>query len=197
MVKIGVTGNMGSGKSTVCSIFEQLGWPVYYSDIRAKWLMNNQDQLKKGIIDLLGSESYLVDGKVNRPFVSNKIFNAPDLLQKLNHLVHPAVKDDFNNWCLGNKKYKYLVKESALIFEAQLQNDLDVIVVVSTPLNTAVKRVMKRDHLSKEHVLKKLKNQMPEEEKKKLADFVINNEDSKNLVKNTMEVYRLIRQNYN
>lgn len=197
MVKIGVTGIMGSGKSTVCSILEQLGWPVYYSDLRAKWLMNNQNRLKKGIIDLLGSKSYLEDGKLNRPFVSNKIFNAPDLLQKLNHLVHPVVKDDFNNWCLENKKCKYLVKESALIFEAQLQNDLDVIVVVSTPINIALKRVMRRDQLSEEHILRKIKNQMPDEEKKKLADFVINNEDSKNLVKNTMEVYRSIRQNYN
>lgn len=196
MVKIGVTGNIGSGKTTVCSIFEQLGWPVYYSDERAKWLMNNQHKIKEQIIKLLGEGSYDKNGNLDRQYVSNKIFNAPELLQMLNHLVHPAVKDDFKKWCQENKNLKYLVKESALIFEAQLQEELDVIVVVSTSLNIAIERVMKRDHLSRLQVLQKIKNQIPNEEKIKLADFVIINEDSKNLLKNTLNVYRQIKLNY-
>lgn len=197
MVKIGVTGNIGSGKSTVCSIFEQLGWLVYYSDERAKWLMNHDPTLIKQIISLLGKESYGSNGQINKHHIGNKIFYAPELLHNLNQIIHPAVKEDFSKWCFKNKSCKYLVKESALIFEAHLQNDLDVLVVVVSNSNLALERVMKRDSLTRAQVLQKMKNQMSNEEKIKLADFVIINDNQRDFMKNTLAVYRQIKSIYN
>lgn len=197
MVKIGITGNIGSGKSTVCSIFEQFGWPIYDSDERAKWLMNNQIYLKNLIIDLLGTESYYNNGTINKEHIAKTIFNNSELLRKLNNIVHPAVKEDFKKWCSKNKEKKYLVKESALIYEAQLQKDLDLVVVVSSSSNVSIDRVMLRDSLSRNQVLEKIKNQMPSEEKNKLADFVIFNDNPNDFLKNTLAVYRQIKTIYN
>ncbi len=196
MLKIGVTGNIGSGKTTICSIFEQFGWVVYNSDEKAKWLMNNNDVLKKQIIRLLGKDSYQSTGQLNRPYIAKKVFNDKELLKKLNHIVHPAVKDDFNKWCIEKKNWKYLVKESALIYEAQLHNELDVVVVVATNIEITINRIIKRDGLTRSQVLQKLNTQLPIEEKMKLADYVIINENQKNFLKNTLEVYRNIKLNY-
>jgi dephospho-CoA kinase len=197
MIKIGVTGNIGSGKTTICSIFEQFGWLVYNSDEKAKWLMINQEKLKKQIIALLGKDSYQNTGQLNRPYIANKIFNDTELLIKLNNIVHPAVKDDFNTWCKVNENWNYVIKESALIYEAQLQNDLDAVVVVTSDFEITVDRVIKRDGLTRNQVLQKLNNQLPIEEKMTLADYVIVNDDQKDFLKNTLEVYRSIKVIYN
>ncbi|MGE6396565.1 dephospho-CoA kinase [Chryseobacterium scophthalmum] len=171
---IGLTGGIGSGKTTVAKFIEDFGFPVYYSDDRAKDIVNDNDDLKVKIKELLGDESYDENGLYNRKFVAEKVFNNKDLLQSLNEIIHPAVRLDFEDWV--KKQTKYLIfKETALLFELKLHKQCYRSVLVTAEDNIRIKRVMDRDGKTYREVQSVMEKQMSEKEKIKLADCIIYN----------------------
>ncbi|WP_313599383.1 dephospho-CoA kinase [Epilithonimonas vandammei] len=177
---IGLTGGIGSGKTSVAKILEEQGFPVYYSDNEAKNIVNKDPVLKDQIIKLLGSESYIND-VYNRKYVAEKVFNDSDLLEQLNHLIHPAVRIDFENW-VKKQNSRFVFKETALLFELQLHKDCYKSLLVTADDNLRMKRTMDRDGKTYREIESIMQKQMPEKEKIKLADYVIyNNSDRESL----------------
>ena len=172
---VGLTGGIGSGKTTVAKFFEELGVPVYNSDKKARKLMRTSKKLKKAIIELLGESAYK-GKKLNKKYISDKIFNDPKLLEKMNSIVHPAVRNHFLSW-KNKQEAPYVIQETALIFENEMQDFYDHIILVIAPENERIYRVTKRDDISVEQVRDRLKNQMKDSEKVKLAHYVIDNTD--------------------
>lgn len=182
---IGLTGGIGSGKTTVAKIIEEMGFPVYYSDDEAKNIVNKDSVLKEKITKLLGENAYDENGLYNRKYVAGKVFNNDELLQKLNSLIHPTVKKDFENW-VKNQNAEFLFKETALLFELKLNESCYKSLLVTADDNIRIKRVMDRDNKSYREVDAIIQKQMSEKEKIKLSDFIIeNNSDLKNLRKET------------
>ncbi|MFC5193296.1 dephospho-CoA kinase [Algoriphagus aquatilis] len=187
---VGVTGGIGSGKSTVCRIFSILGIPVYAADDRAKWLMANDPNLKKEISSQFGEKSFLEDGSLNRAFLAEEVFSDPEKVKKINALVHPAVGEDFKKWT-KEQSAPYLIKEAALLFESGSYKELDYIINVSSPLKIRVARVLLRDpHRSEDQVNHIIDQQMPDEQKNELADYVIKNNDSKLILPQVLEIHQ-------
>ena len=174
MIKVGLTGGIGSGKSTVSKILISKGFSVYNSDNRAKWLMNNDDNLKSNIISIFGDKAYL-KGSLNRKYLSAKVFNDSLKLKALNNLVHPLVAIDFKNWLLHQKSKDFVFKEAAILIESGAYKEMDKIIVVSCPENIRLERVLKRDGNSPQLVKKRMQNQISETEKINHADFVVKN----------------------
>ncbi len=184
----GITGGIGSGKSTVSKFIEALGFPVYDSDFWAKELVNIDENLKSRIIELLGEESYDENGKYNRKFVAEKVFDHQELLLKLNQIIHPAVKIHFENW-VNAQTAEFVFKETALLFELKLNESCYQSILVTADENIRIKRVMDRDGRTYREVKEIIDKQMPEVEKVKLADFVIqNNTDLESLKEFTHQV---------
>ncbi|RMZ58071.1 dephospho-CoA kinase [Chryseobacterium nematophagum] len=185
---IGLTGGIGSGKTTVACFIEEFGFPVYYSDDRAKTIVNDNEDVKIKIKDLLGDQAYDENGLYNRKFVAEKVFNNQNLLQKLNEIIHPAVRIDFEEWI--KKQTKYLVfKETALLFELKLNKDCYKSLLVTAEDNIRIKRVMDRDDKTYREVQTIMEKQMPEKDKVKLADCIIyNNTNIEDLKENTERV---------
>jgi len=175
MLRIGLTGGIGSGKSTVVQIFEVLGIPVYYADAEARRLMNTDTGLKKSILENFGEESYK-DGTLNRAYMSSIVFNNPSKLDLLNSLVHPATMKDGEAW-MKKQTTPYAIHEAALIFEAAVMERLDYVIGVYAPLSLRLARAMERDKVSKEEVLKRMNRQLDEDLKMKRCDFVITNDE--------------------
>lgn len=173
---IGVTGGIGSGKTTAAHVIEELGYPVYYSDDRAKDIVNTDAELKLKIVRLLGSEAYDASNRYNRAFVAKKVFDDSALLNQLNALIHPAVKKDYENW-VERQDADFLFKETALLFELKLHEACDRSILVTADDNVRIKRVMARDGKTSAQVEAIMKRQMPEAEKMPLADFVIFNNE--------------------
>ncbi|SDQ83223.1 dephospho-CoA kinase [Chryseobacterium soldanellicola] len=171
---IGLTGGIGSGKTTVAKFIEEFGFPVYYSDDRAKTIVNDNEDVKLKIKELLGEESYDEKGLYNRKFVAEKVFNDKDLLHSLNEIIHPAVRIDFENWVKQQTKY-LIFKETALLFELKLNKDCYKSVLVTAEDNIRTKRVMDRDGKTYREVEAVMEKQMPEKDKIKLADCIIYN----------------------
>ena len=185
---IGITGGIGSGKSTVSKFIEELGFPVYDSDFWAKELVNLDENLKSRIIELLGEESYDENGKYNRKFVAEKVFENQELLLKLNQIIHPAVKIHFENW-VNAQNAEFVFKETALLFELKLNESCYQSILVTADENIRIKRVMNRDGRTYREVKEIIDKQMPEVDKVKLADFVIqNNTDLESLKEFTHQV---------
>lgn len=171
---IGLTGGIGSGKTTVAKFIEECGFPVYYSDDRAKDIVNDNESLKVRIKELLSDKAYDENGFYNRKFVAEKVFNDADLLHQLNEIIHPAVRLDFEHWV--KKQTKYLVfKETALLFELKLNKECYKSLLVTAEDNIRTKRVMDRDNKTYREVEAVMEKQMPEKDKIKLADCVIYN----------------------
>jgi dephospho-CoA kinase len=171
---IGLTGGIGSGKTTVAHFIEEFGFPVYYSDDRAKAIVNEHDGLKLRIKELLGEEAYDRNGLYDRKIVAEKVFANNELLHQLNEIIHPAVKTDFEDWL--QKQTKYLVfKETALLFELKLNRQCYKSLLVTAEDNIRIKRVMDRDDKTYREVQAIMEKQMPEKDKIKLADCVIYN----------------------
>jgi len=170
---IGLTGGIGSGKSTVAFMFEKLGVPIYISDIEAKVLMENSKEIQNSLIQLLGRKTYL-DGRLNRAFIASRVFNDSNLLSKLNAIVHPAVKSHFESW-FSKQKSVYVIKEIAILFEMNSQNNFDYIISVVAPIKDRVHRVVQRDGKSESDVYSIIHNQLPDADKIKLSDFIIHN----------------------
>lgn len=187
---VGITGGIGSGKSTVCQFFRILGIPVYSADERAKWLMSNDPELKSILSREFGEETYLSDGTLNRAFLAQKVFSNQEKVKKINSIVHPAVGNDFKSWA-ANQTAPYLLKEAALLFETGSADELDKIINVSSPLKVRMARVLMRDpHRNEEQINQIINQQLPDEKKNELADFVIKNSDNKLLIPQILEIHK-------
>ena len=186
MMKVGITGGIGSGKTHVCRLFEQLGVPVYNADERAKHLMNSDAEVKSLLIDAFGEEVFS-NGQLNKEFLAQLVFNQPDQLKKLNAIVHPAVARDAQAWHEKHSNYPYTIKEAALLFETGSYKDLDKTILVHADEDERILRVMQRDHVSKEKVEARIKNQWPDIDKMTKADFIINNDGN-------CEVFKLVER---
>lgn len=171
---VGLTGGIGSGKSTVAKMFEKLGVPVYYSDDEAKNLMNTSDHIRKGLIDVFGPKSF-ENEELNRSYIAALVFNDEAKLKKLNSIVHPEVKRNFKKW-ISNQSALYVIQENPLIFESNSQHDFDLVITVTAPKKIRIQRVMGRDGLSENEVLARVKNQLEDQLKINGSDFVIVNE---------------------
>jgi dephospho-CoA kinase len=187
MLKIGLTGGIGSGKSTVAGIFSSLGIPVYDADKAAKKIMNTSQGIREKIIEKFGAEAY-ANGNLNRTFLSLKVFNNEESLKFLNTLVHPITIDDANNW-FQKQKTKYAIKEAALIFESHSNQYLDYVVGVSSPTELRIKRTMDRDHINAEKVIERMKKQMDEPEKMERCDFIINNNGKESVISQVLDLH--------
>jgi dephospho-CoA kinase len=180
MLKIGLTGGIGSGKSTVASIFKVLGIPVYMADDATRQLMNEDAALKKAILEEFGEQSY-VDGQLNRPYLASIVFNEPARLDKLNALTHPVTIRHAREW-MSRQQASYVIKEAALIFESGSAENLDYVIGVYAPRTIRIKRVMDRDGVAREEVIKRMNRQIDEELKMKLCDFVLVNDEQQLLI---------------
>ena len=189
-LQIGITGGIGSGKSFVCKIFHCLGVHVYDADSHAKELMTTDGILVSEIKKEFGVLSYNVDGSLNRTYLSNTVFNDPERLKTLNGLVHPRVGINYKQWVDQRKDQPYVLKEAALLFEANASQSLDKVIVVHANEALRLQRVLKRDHhRTADQVLAIIKNQMPEEEKLKRADFMIRNDETTLLIPQVVELH--------
>jgi dephospho-CoA kinase len=184
---IGLTGGIGSGKSTVAKLFEIIGCPVFYSDEVAKEIYFDKTLIPQ-IIALLGKEAYFSETEIDKKFIGSKIFSDTNLLHKLNSILHPAVIERFKKFT-KNYNGKLIIKETALLFEAKLEAQVDKIILVAANDELRINRVMKRDGLSKEEVLSKISAQLPQAEKIAKSDFVIYNNEEDFLITQVLAIY--------
>lgn len=180
MLRIGITGGIGSGKTTVADIFHVLGIPVYKSDDASKRLMVEDKDLKKNIIESFGEESY-VNGILNRKYLAAQVFNDSKKIALLNSFVHPATINDARRWT-EKQNSAYTIKEAALIFESGSDEFLDYVIGVKSPLSLRVERAMRRDNVTRQQVEARMKLQMDEDEKMKRCDFIIINDEQQMLI---------------
>lgn len=191
MLKVGITGGIGSGKSVVSRIFEVLGVPVYYADTEAKQLMQSDANLRKKIIEHFGEQAYQQE-QLNRSYLAAQVFGNAEKTQLLNSLVHPAVIANAENWMHRHEadgKLPYVLKEAALFFESGSAAGLDLIIGVSAPQALRIQRVMHRDGISRQDVLTRISRQIDESLKMKLCDFVIVNDEQQLLIPQVLAVH--------
>jgi dephospho-CoA kinase len=189
-LQIGITGGIGSGKSLVCKIFQCLGISVYDADSHAKELMTTDGILVSEIKKEFGVLSYNVDGSLNRAYLGNTVFNDSERLKTLNALVHPRVALDYRQWVEQRKDQPYVLKEAALLFEANSHQSMYKVIVVHANEALRLRRVLKRDHhRTAEQVLAIIENQMPEAEKLKRADFMIRNDETVLLIPQVLALH--------
>jgi dephospho-CoA kinase len=193
MLKIGITGGIGSGKTTVCKVFELLGIPVFYADDVAKTLMVKDATLIQQIKATFGEEAYFADQSLNRKYISEQVFKQPDQLKKLNSFVHPAVFRAFDNWYI-QQKAPYVLKEAALLFESGSYQQNDYNILVSCPLTLRVQRVMQRDKVIKEKVMERIAAQLPEETKQSLANYQIQNNEQEFIITQVLQLHSQLLQ---
>ncbi len=192
MIVIGLTGGIGSGKTTVAKLFEKLGIPIYIADVEAKLLMNSSKVIKRKLIDLLGVGAYK-NNQLDRTFIASKIFNDDRILAKINAIVHPKVGIHFKRW-VKKQTSEYVIKEAAIIFEQQKQSDYDYIITVTASMQTRISRLLKRDDTTKDKIMAIVKNQMSDDEKIEKSDFVINNESLELTKLKVIEIHQNILQ---
>jgi dephospho-CoA kinase len=181
MLKVGVTGGIGSGKSLVCSIISAMGFPVYNADLEARTIVNTDPVVIGAIINLFGEGVY-ENGQLDRKKVGALVFSNPALLNQLNMIVHPAVARHFDQWVEQHEHRALVVKETAILFESGAYRGVDRIVAVTAPLDLRIRRVVERDSISPEEVMKRIGNQLPEEVIRARSHYVIDNDDVKLLL---------------
>jgi dephospho-CoA kinase len=187
MIKIGLTGGIGSGKSTVARIFYTLGIPVFNSDLEAKKLYTSDDILREKLISAFGADIYLANGDINKAFLIYTIFPDEKKLKLLNSIVHPRVKISFEKWLKNHEHKPCVIKEAAILFESGAYRQVDKIMVVTAPLELRIKRVMDRDGVDKESVLLRINRQYPEERLISMAHHTIDNSGSISLIKQVLK----------
>ena len=192
MLKIGITGNIGSGKTTVSKLFELIGIPVFYADDAAKILMVTDEVLIAGIKQTFGAESYLDDKTLNRKHIADIVFSDEEQLAKLNALVHPAVFRAFDSWVEQEVKdgVPYVLKEAAVLFESSSYKFCDKTIMVTAPLDMRIKRVMHRDNITSQEVLNREARQFTEEKKIQLADYIIKNDESELVIPQVLKLHQ-------
>ncbi|MCC7050934.1 MAG: dephospho-CoA kinase [Bacteroidia bacterium] len=189
---IGLTGGIGSGKSTVARFFQLLDVPVYNSDERAKWLIENNTFIRNGLVRLLGEETF-VNNVYNRSYVAAKVFNNTSLLNEINSLVHPQVAEDFAVWT-KQQQNTYVIKEAAILFESGAYKQCHQTIFISAPKELRIKRVSNRSGLTKQAIEERMKNQLPEEEKQKRANFILINDDKQLLIPQILKLHTYFTQ---
>lgn len=192
MIKIGITGGIGSGKTTVCKVFELLGVPVYYSDYEARMILDTDPAVHEAVLKLFGPSVKDADGMIDRKKIAAIVFTDKEKLEQLNALVHPAVGRRFESWCAGHAGVPFILKEAAILFESGAYRQVDKVIVVSAPQELKIERIRKRDQLKTEEILKRINSQMSEEEKIKRADFVIHNDERQLLIPQVLQLYNTI-----
>jgi len=194
---VGLTGGIGSGKTTVAKLFNDLGVPIYVSDIEAKRIMVTNEKLIKAIKKLLGEEAYK-NNELNRAYISSKVFENKMLLNELNKLVHPAVAEDFLRW-YNEQNSQYVIKESAILFESGSYENCDLVITVTAPLEERINRVVLRDAVTRKQVLHRVMNQLSDDDKIDRSNFIVINktiEGAKNQVKKiNTQILNKIRSN--
>ncbi len=191
-LRIGITGGIGVGKSTVCEIFKRIDVPVYDADTRAKYLMQHDTELVKSIKDAFGWDAYTRSNELNREYLAKIVFNNQEKLDILNSIVHPRVGLDYEQWTTENRDKPYSIKEAALLFEAKSYKFLHKIIVVTCPIDIRIDRIVKRDHVKREDVLKRISKQMTDKERLEKADYVILNDGKKSLIEQTLTIHNQI-----
>jgi dephospho-CoA kinase len=195
MYRVGLTGGIGSGKSTIAAIFQVLGIPVSFADQEAKRVMNEDPELRAAIIEKFGSATY-AGGVLNRKYLAGQVFSDPAKLEILNSLVHPATIREGRKWMqeLGDR-YPYAIREAAILFETGTAGHLDFIIGVYAPATLRIHRAMQRDTITREEVLQRMKNQIDEEIKMRLCDAVVINDDQHAVLPQVLELHqRLLEQ---
>ena len=193
MIKIGITGGIGSGKTTVCKVFQVIGIPVFNADLEARRLMQENITLVDNIKNLFGKDAYEKD-MLNRAKIADMVFKNPELLKELNALVHPAVGKEFARWAAGQKNQPYIIKEAAILYESNAHKGLDYVIAVSAPEKLRIERIMQRDGISEARVRERMKNQWPERKKVQMADFVIVNDDKKMILPQVMRLHDIFME---
>ena len=190
MIVVGLTGGIGSGKTTVAKLFESLDIPIYIADVEAKLLMNSSEVIKRELLKLFGEDAYL-NNELNKPFIADKIFNDKECLNQMNAIVHPEVGLHFKHW-VKQQNSPYVIKEVAIIFEHQQQSKYDLVISVIANKDKRLERVLSRDQSTPEMVLAIMKNQMNDVDKVKLSDFVIVNNDKNKLKSQVQKIHQSI-----
>ena len=190
MLKVGITGGIGSGKTTVCRVFEVLGIPVFYADDAAKSIMNTNARLRENIIKGFGKDSYTVNGDLDRAYIAAIVFSNKEQLVKLNALVHPAVFRAFESWVAEQKDVPYVLKEAALLFESDAYKMCDQSILVKSPEALKFERIMVRDQITLEEVRLRMDRQFSDEKKEKMADHLITNNEQLLLVPQILALHR-------
>lgn len=191
MLKVGLTGGIGSGKSTVARILEGLGIPVYYADVEAKRIMDESQPLRESLIRHFGQEVF-AGGQLNRSYLAGIVFQDKEKLELLNSLVHPETLRDADEW-LEKQSSPYAVKEAALIFESGAQEHLDYVIGVTAPQALRIQRTMHRDGVSREEVLARMKRQLDDSMKMKLCDFVLHNDEQQPLLPQVLALHETLK----
>lgn len=191
MLKVGITGNIGSGKTTICKVFEVLGIPVFYADEAAKKVMTNDAELIAGIKEAFGNEAYFADGSLNRKHIGGIVFNDKQQLEKLNALVHPATFRAFDVWVEQQTHALYVLKEAAILFESGSYKKCDRSILVTAPLDIRIARVMQRDGVTADEVKSRETRQYPQEKKIELANDIIVNDDSQLVIPQVLKLHEM------
>lgn len=189
MLRIGITGGIGSGKSTVCRIFEQLGVPVFYADQETREMYNNHPELRQKLIKEFGADMYN-ESELNRPALAAAVFKNPEALSRLNGIVHPYVFERFEAWCRKHSDVPYTLKEAAILFESGSYKRLHYIIGVTAPQEMRIQRVMERDHTTRAAVEDRMKNQMDQNELVSRCQFIIENDGEKSLIAQVTELHQ-------
>lgn len=185
---VGVTGGIGSGKSTVCRIFQSFGIPVYDADQRAKALYIESENVKSQVIELLGEKAYKSD-RPDKEYIANQVFGDKSKLEKLNQIIHPALKSDFEDW-YHSQNTTYVIKEAAIMIESGSYKQCDKLILVTAPKEIRIKRVVERDNTSADEVEKRMSNQMTDDEKRTYCDFEILNDGNSSLIEQVRDIHR-------
>lgn len=188
MLKVGITGGIGSGKSTACRVFEALGIPVFYADQAGRYLMEHDAAMIASIKALFGDDIY-ISGRLQRERIANIVFQYPEKLLELNAVVHPAARRFGLQWMAQQAAHPYALKEAALFFESATNVDMDVMIGVTAPTKTRILRVARRDGISQEQILARMANQMDEREKMNRCDFVIDNDDQQAILPQILHIH--------
>jgi len=195
MILVGLTGGIGSGKTTVAKQFSALGVPVYIADDEAKKLMKRSKIIKRKLIQLFGKEAY-IDDELNKALIANIIFNDKTYLEKMNAIIHPRVKKHFHKWALKQDS-PYVIKEVAVLFENDGYKACDYVITVIAPIDLRMKRILKRDNTTKAKIMAIMKNQWTDEEKSKLSDFVIENIALDNTKNQVLKIHKQLLKEHN
>lgn len=195
MIKIGLTGGIGTGKSTVAKIFEIIGVPVYNSDERTKQLYLTDVELKTEMIKHFGNKVYTELGLLNKEYLRKLIFNDKEKLKIINKIVHPRVKVDFDKWISEINDRNYVIKEAAILIESGAYKNVDQIIVVSSPVSLRKQRVMNRDNCTEDEVQKRMDNQLSEKVLLEYANIEIRNNETESLINQVLNVHKLLSKN--
>ncbi len=189
MIKVGITGGIGSGKTTVCKVFELLGVPVYYTDDEAKKILDSNKEVKFNIQNAFGSDVLNNEGEIDKKKLASTVFSNKEKLEKLNSIVHPAVRAHFENWSRFFLSQKYILKEAAILYESGAYKMVDKVIMVTAPLELRINRAMQRDKVTREQVEQRISKQLSDEEKIRRSLFVIHNDEKQLLIPQILDIH--------